>query len=83
MKLYAVTLKAGLLIHGIPYRQLRDVPISKFAYMNPVDRARLEYAPAVFTSIANAQKLIKKCPDGHNYKIVEFDSGWVDYPEIG
>lgn len=83
MKLYAVTVKAGLLIDGVPYKKLRHVPISKAAGVALVDRAEIPYAPAVFTNKTNAQKLIAKLRQrfGHEYEITSFDSGWVDYPE--
>lgn len=84
MKLYAVTIKAGLLINGVPYKQEREVPISKYVYLRPAERLAHAYAPAVYTSKANALKLIAKLPMAvrDNYQITEFDSGWVDYPEI-
>lgn len=83
MKLYAVTIRAQLRIDGRNYNE-RDQPVSKFIHL-PVDRrVNLKYAPAVFTARANAQKLIDKLPAAYRnkYSIVEFDSGWEDYPQV-
>lgn len=84
MKLYAVTIKAGLIINGAAYARERNVPISKFAYLAPAQQLTIGYSPAVFTSKTNAFKLIKKLPLHlrDQYEIVKFDSGWVDYPEV-
>lgn len=83
MKLYAVTIKAGLIIAGVPYKKLRPVPISRAAALPPLARDGIAYAPAVYTSKTNAHKLIAKLPVDvrRNYEIIEFDSGWADYPE--
>ena len=81
MKLYAVTLKAKLIIQGREYAE-RDQPISKYAHMPAAQRAVRGYVPAVYTSKTNAQKLIAKLPAQFrgDYKIINFDSGWEDYP---
>lgn len=82
MKLFAVTRKAALVLDGRRYAE-RDQPISKYAHMPIHERDARPYAPAVFTARSNAEKLIDNLPAAVriNYKITEFDSGYVDYPE--
>lgn len=76
MKLYAVTVKAQVKIAGRVY-PARELAISKLLLMPLEDRVGLGHVPAVFTNKAKALAYcaMLKGKFGHDYRVIDFDSG--------
>lgn len=80
MKLYAVCVKAALVLNG---NQLpaRKVPVSKLAHIPIYQRNEFEYAPAVFTNKRKAKAYRDKLENlypRNPYEVVDFDSGLIE-----
>lgn len=80
MKLYAVCVKAGLILNGNPL-PARKVPVSKIAHIPIMRRHEFEYAPAVFISKRKAETYRDKLQElypRNPYEVVDFDSGFIE-----